>query len=449
MYRILIDSDLNKCIINLLESIHSSICKLTSASTEFAAPSMKNVNKLLVKRLKELGHGSWSQGVLKLQHDMDAIENLATMLEVTGKILHREAFLNLSLPSGLQNMSDMEVRKEECLSVFHEYFHPESEAITSAGFEKFFLDANFVGCHDCDTDDVGPRARRIYVSLDTSFNDRLSYEDFEGHYIRKEVSIARCVVRMVVGLSLEAKMRKVFHIFASFGASKKDENARIKTQVIDSFRYSKLCREAEIVTSGFQLRAIDIIFSKCSPIESKKMTFDHFLISICHLEVLTRHPMLEICKKIANCKGPETRSTKADYIKLHDDKSLFTGVYGRGGPSLGPVNLDMKLFVNRGKVTEKPTSIALEITQPESPTLATTARIASPGPVTPGRGASLEACEARKARTKEDKTKTNRSPAAFGRSMDHIAPARASPNKTDKCKSGSKGIDIRVSAIKF
>ena len=31
--------------------------------------------------------------------------------------------------------------------------------------------------------------------------------------------------------------------------------------------------------------------------------------------------------------GPTYHGTKADYVKFHDDKSTYTGVYAKGGPS--------------------------------------------------------------------------------------------------------------------
>jgi len=31
--------------------------------------------------------------------------------------------------------------------------------------------------------------------------------------------------------------------------------------------------------------------------------------------------------------GPTFTGTKADHVKFHDDKSLYTGVYARGGPT--------------------------------------------------------------------------------------------------------------------
>jgi hypothetical protein len=56
----------------------------------------------------------------------------------------------------------------------------------------------------------------------------------------------------------------------------------------------------------------------------------------------------EVKEKVKSCKGPnfvgtkvcsinfilQENNSKADKVKLHDDKSNYTGVYKRGGPSL-------------------------------------------------------------------------------------------------------------------
>ncbi len=42
--------------------------------------------------------------------------------------------------------------------------------------------------------------------------------------------------------------------------------------------------------------------------------------------------MEKIAKKLSDSKGPVLKGTKADYVKFHDDKTTYTGVYAKGGP---------------------------------------------------------------------------------------------------------------------
>ena len=41
----------------------------------------------------------------------------------------------------------------------------------------------------------------------------------------------------------------------------------------------------------------------------------------------------DVCVKVAASKGPILRGTKAENVALHDDKTLYTGVYAKGGPT--------------------------------------------------------------------------------------------------------------------
>lgn len=58
----------------------------------------------------------------------------------------------------------------------------------------------------------------------------------------------------------------------------------------------------------------------------------------------------EITEKVNGAGGPTFAGTKADAVKFHDDKSLYTGVYANGGPSTvdGGKISDISQTCNRG-----------------------------------------------------------------------------------------------------
>ncbi len=45
--------------------------------------------------------------------------------------------------------------------------------------------------------------------------------------------------------------------------------------------------------------------------------------------------------------GPKTDATKADFVKFHDDKSTYTGVYAKGGPTNVDGNKDISQLCDR------------------------------------------------------------------------------------------------------
>ncbi|CAL5221465.1 g3660 [Coccomyxa viridis] len=43
--------------------------------------------------------------------------------------------------------------------------------------------------------------------------------------------------------------------------------------------------------------------------------------------------MDELKEKLCANEGPKVQATQPDFVKFHDDKSTYTGVYANGGPT--------------------------------------------------------------------------------------------------------------------
>ncbi len=91
-----------------------------------------------------------------------------------------------------------------------------------------------------------------------------------------------------------------------------------------------------------------MIFTRCKPKGGRKLDYRAFLQALLYLgekrfpktfkENGPEAAQKKVAELIATSSGPEVRATQADYVKFHDDKSTFTGVYARGGPT----NVDSK-----------------------------------------------------------------------------------------------------------
>ena len=103
---------------------------------------------------------------------------------------------------------------------------------------------------------------------------------------------------------------------------------------MESKQFSKLCKECKLIDKKFGINDIDIIFAKVKSGKVKTITFAEF-----------ENALGEIAKKKGTTKetienavkahgGATYTGTKADYVKFHDDKSTYTGVYAKGGPSV-------------------------------------------------------------------------------------------------------------------
>ena len=114
-------------------------------------------------------------------------------------------------------------------------------------------------------------------------------------------------------------------IFKSFAAGKTE---------MESKQFQKLVKECKLIDKKFTQNDVDIVFSKVKVKGLKTITFGDFenaLAEIAKKKGTTKDKIEEQIKK----HGAATYAgTKADYVKFHDDKSTYTGVYAKGGPSV-------------------------------------------------------------------------------------------------------------------
>ena len=119
------------------------------------------------------------------------------------------------------------------------------------------------------------------------------------------------------GQSLEA-------IFKSFANGKND---------MESKQFSKLVKECKLIDKKFTNNDVDIVFAKVKVKGLKTITFADFQNALGEI-AKKKGTTLEAIKEVIEKHGAATYAgTKADYVKFHDDKTTYTGVYARGGPT--------------------------------------------------------------------------------------------------------------------
>jgi hypothetical protein len=102
---------------------------------------------------------------------------------------------------------------------------------------------------------------------------------------------------------------------------------------MDGKTFAKLCKDCQVISKACTTTDIDLIFAKVKAKASRKISFCEFeaALDLCAQKLgQTKEGLLE---KILSCGGPVFNATKADKVKFHDDKSLYTGVYAKGGPT--------------------------------------------------------------------------------------------------------------------
>ena len=113
-------------------------------------------------------------------------------------------------------------------------------------------------------------------------------------------------------------------VFKSFTGGKPEMESKV---------YAKLYKETGIIDKKFTVNDADINFSKVKSGKVKTITFDQFEKTLELAAAKKGTTKDALVQKIIAHGGATYAGTKADYVKFHDDKSTYTGVYARGGPT--------------------------------------------------------------------------------------------------------------------
>ena len=100
-----------------------------------------------------------------------------------------------------------------------------------------------------------------------------------------------------------------------------------------SKQFSKLCKECKLTDKKFTLNDIDIVFAKVKSGKVKTITFAEFENALAEIARRKGSTKEKVEAAVKGHGGATYSGTKADHVALHDDKSLYTGVYARGGPT--------------------------------------------------------------------------------------------------------------------
>lgn len=118
-----------------------------------------------------------------------------------------------------------------------------------------------------------------------------------------------------------ANLESVFHSYCSG----KNE--------MSSKEFLKLNKDCGLIDKNYTLNDVDIYFVKLKDKSSKNINYSQFEGAIKLISSKKGVSFDDLVKQICSKGGAKYTGTKADYVKFHDDKSLYTGVYAKGGPT--------------------------------------------------------------------------------------------------------------------
>ena len=102
---------------------------------------------------------------------------------------------------------------------------------------------------------------------------------------------------------------------------------------MDGKTFAKLSKDCQLLDKKVTTTDIDLVFAKIKDKAARKITYEQFKNGVAQIAAKKGVSAEEIEKHICTTGGPKFQGTKADFVKFHDDKSLYTGVYAKGGPT--------------------------------------------------------------------------------------------------------------------
>lgn len=102
---------------------------------------------------------------------------------------------------------------------------------------------------------------------------------------------------------------------------------------MDGKTFAKMSKDTKMLNKVLTTTDIDLIFAKIRDKEARKINYAQFVkgVELCATKRGETAEQLEA--NILATGGPSYTGTKAEAVKYHDDKSLYTGVYANGGPT--------------------------------------------------------------------------------------------------------------------
>lgn len=122
------------------------------------------------------------------------------------------------------------------------------------------------------------------------------------------------VLALLVTSDQIESIESIFYAFAQSGE-------------MDGRTFQKLLRDAGFVGKALTVTDIDLIFTKVKHISTKRLVFKQFVAALAEVASKVGSEHEAVASAIIKVGGPQFVGTKADFVKFHDDKNLFTGMH--------------------------------------------------------------------------------------------------------------------------
>lgn len=165
----------------------------------------------------------------------------------------------------------------------------------------------------CDRSDADVRGTKVQQSVVNEITNKTYC--VEESKVQKKQSVQKVT-------SAEADSPK--SLFLAFTQGAKDMDGKV---------FAKMCKDCKVISKLCSTTDVDLIFAAVKDKGVRKIDYTQFLKAIEQCAYKRKETSDELFSSMMKVGGPVFTATKVDAVKFHDDKSLHTGAYSRGGPT--------------------------------------------------------------------------------------------------------------------
>lgn len=146
-----------------------------------------------------------------------------------------------------------------------------------------------------------------------------------------------------------AELTEIFQEFCLFGKTGSQLENR-KQFEMDGRTLAKLAKDSQILSKKLTSRDVDLVFATVKTKGTRFITFNQFQSALKKFAQRKGVSYNRIVAQIVSNGGPKQhRTTKAQSVKFHDDKSMYTGVYKKENFHIPEEKsgFDLATFTNR------------------------------------------------------------------------------------------------------
>ncbi|GLC72486.1 hypothetical protein PLESTF_001252800 [Pleodorina starrii] len=319
-----------------------------------------DVNRNLRRCLKRMGGGSVAQGLkaAKVKQSLDDALEVASHLGVGAEAVSRElAALPADVPldayysrmvarqsRGGGAGTPLQMGVEQCKAIFDMYDKEGVGYLDRAGLRAVLSDVGAL--EGLRGPEVEAAVGRAFSLADRDNDGRITAEEFARYYETLTCNSARKHLRLALGPAVEGELKQFFNDFCAFGT-------RQAVDEMDNAHFAKFCKDCNLLGRDLTVTDIDLAFARAKPKGSRKLSFEGFVTALAECAERKGMSLEALVRMVLSCEGPVARATKAESVRLHDDKSTYTGVYAKGGPKVFDSGHDLAAMLDRSDATKK------------------------------------------------------------------------------------------------